>query len=342
MRIWLVGTGMVGRWLLRAFAHRAVELERRHGFNPTLVGVSNARSGFVHAGDGIDPAEVLRALEREQDLAGCSGVERLESALAGLRATEADLLIEVSRSSRAEGEPGATHIREALRRGIPVATSNKWSVALHGVELKRLAANVGVGFRAESTVMSGTPLLGFLLEGLAGTRPLELRGILNATSNFVATRIGEGLAYEQALEEAQRAGLAESDPADDVEGWDGVSKLMILAALVFDRQLRPEDVERRGIDELRVEDLAASLASGKVVKPIERLLVADEGGEVVARTGPEGLDRSDPLAAVAGAGNALVCRCDPLGEVTVTGPGAGRELAGQGVLSDVIALARRR
>jgi homoserine dehydrogenase len=341
VRIWLVGTGMVGRWLLSVFANRAAELERRYAFTPKLVGVSNAQHGFVHSADGIDPGELLRGLERGQGLATVGEVEHLDSALAGMRASEADLLIEVSRSRRLDGEPGASHMREAIRRRIAVATSNKWPVALHGVELKRLASEAGIGFRAESTVMSGTPLLSFLLEGLAGARPLELRGVLNATANLIATRIGEGVTYEQALREAQRAGVAEADPGEDVEGWDAVAKLMILAALVFGRQLASDEVERRGIDELRTAEPGGRAGSRTVVRPVESLVAAEEG-TLVARTAPEELDPDDPLAAVTGLGNAVICRCDPLGEVVLTGPGAGPALAGQGVLSDAIALAGSR
>jgi len=341
VRIWLVGTGTVGRWLLSTFAERAPELDRRYGFTPTLVGVANARDGFVHRADGLDPAALLRLLEGGGRLPDHPGVERFDDAGAGMRATEAELLLEVSCSPRPDGEPGAAHMRDALGRGISVATSNKWPVALHGLELTRLASEAEVGFRAESTVMSGTPLLSFLREGLAGARPLELRGILNATCNLIATRVAQGAGYEHALEEAQRAGLAEADPSADVQGWDSVAKLLILAALVFGHRLRPEDVERRGIGEVGAEELAAA-ASGKVLKPVERLVVGEQDARMVARTQPEGLDSADPLAAIPGPANALVCRCDPLGEVIVSGPGAGPQLAGQGVLSDAIALAGGR
>jgi Homoserine dehydrogenase len=94
-----------------------------------------------------------------------------------------------------------------------VVTSDKWPVALHGTELAALARHQAVAFRAESTVMSGTPVLSALTEGLAGTVPVALRGVLNATANFVLSRMADGLSYEAALGEAQQAGLAEPDPA---------------------------------------------------------------------------------------------------------------------------------
>ena len=106
---------------------------------------------------------------------------------------EADLLVEVTASPPADGEPGLTHIREALQRRIPVVTSNKWPVALHGAELAALARRQGAAFRAESTVMSGTPVLSALAEGMAGAVPVGLRGVLNATANAILSRMADGI-----------------------------------------------------------------------------------------------------------------------------------------------------
>jgi homoserine dehydrogenase len=332
MRVWLVGFGTVGRWLADALDSNAERLADRHGVEVKVVGVANERDGFVHDENGLD----LRALLEGGPLAERRGPTALE----GIRATEADLLVEVT-ASPAGGEPGISHMREALGRGIPVVTSNKWPVALHGVELAALARERGIAFRAESTVMSGTPLLSTLTEGLAGAVPLGLRGLLNATANFILTRMAGGRSYPDALAEAQAAGLAERDPAADVEGHDSVAKVMILSALVFRRQLRIEDVGRRGIDEIADEELEEAAATGKRVKHVATLeFERPDGGEVTARVRPELVPPDDPLAGIDGTTNAVVCRADPLGEIVVAGPGAGPELAGQGVLSDLIAVAR--
>jgi homoserine dehydrogenase len=264
------------------------------------------------------------------------------TALDGLRATEADLLVQVAASPPHDGEPGVAHMREALGRGIPVVTSDKWPVALHGVELAALARSRGVAFRAESCVMSGTPLLGSLVDGLAGAIPIGLRGLLNATANFILTRMAEGRSYEEALAEAQAAGLAERDPAADVDGGDTVAKVMILSALVFGRQLRPEDVGCRGITDVARSQLERAAASGDRVKHVATLEFSepDGAGDVLARVAPEALGPDDPLARIDGTTNAVAFRASPVGGVMIAGPGAGPELAGQGVLSDLIAVAR--
>jgi homoserine dehydrogenase len=342
MRVWLVGFGTVGRWLAGALDTQAERLAARYDVEVTVVGVANSRDGFVHAEDGLDLGILLELAGEGRSIAEHPGVTHWPTALEGLRATEADLLVEATASPAADGDPGVSHMRESLGRGIPVVTSNKWPVALHGVELAELARGRGVPFRAESTVMSGTPLLSSLVEGLAGAAPVGLRGLLNATVNFILSRMAEGRSYEDALAEAQAAGLAERDPAADVEGHDSVAKVMILSALVFRRQLRLGEVARRGIDAIARTEIDEAAATGKRLKHVATLEFSepDGAGDVTARVEPELVGPDDPLARIDGTTNAVVCRAIPVGEVVVAGPGAGPELAGQGVLSDLLAAAR--
>ena len=142
----------------------------------TVVGIANARDGFACDAGGLDLASVLAAAAGGRPITGQPGARVWPSAIEGLRATDADVLVQVT-ASRADGEPGLSHIREALQRGIAVVTSDKWPVALHGAELAELARRQAVAFRAESTVMSGTPVLSALSEGLAGAVRVALRGI---------------------------------------------------------------------------------------------------------------------------------------------------------------------
>ena len=262
LRVWLVGFGTVGRWLAGALGAQADQLASRYGRGVTVVGIGNARDGFIYHPDGLDVGSVLAAAAGGRPITEQPGARVWPTAIDGLRATEADLLVEVTGSPPAAGEPGLTHMREALRRGIPVVTSNKWPVALHGVELAELARRRGVAFRAESTVMSGTPVLSTLTEGLAGTVPVALRGLLNATANLVLSRMAHGTSYENALAAAQRTGLAERDPAADVEGHDTVAKLMILSALVFGRQLRRDQVACQGITGVTGQQARDAAAAG--------------------------------------------------------------------------------
>jgi homoserine dehydrogenase len=316
---------MVGEWLLHAMDRHGDRLRDRYGIDLKLVGLGSRSGGFVYREDGIDMAD--RA----------SG-DRWPTALAGLEATDTDILVEVTQSPSSDGEPGLSHLRHGLRRGVSVATSNKWPVALAGVELVALADRYGGGIRAESTVMSGTPVLAALTTGLGGAEPLALRGIVNATVNFICTRIAAGGTYAEALAQAQEAGLAERDPSADVDGLDATAKLMVLSALVFGVQLEVSDVARRGLSALGEAEFEAALARGDRVRELVELAPGAGRSTVEARP----ITPDDPFFAVDGTTNAIRLQVDPLGEIAISGPGAGRALAGQGVFSDLIALARER
>lgn len=328
---------MVGRWLLRAIAVHRRRLEDEHGIELQVVALANRRD-FVHRQQGIEIEDALALGAAGRSLADMSGTERWPTALAGLEATMTDVLVEVSQSPAGDGEPGISHIRRALRSGASVATSNKWPVALAGVELSKLARERGAGLRAESTVMSGTPVLTALTNGLGGATPIRLRGLLNATVNKICSRLAEGVDYEDALAEAQGDGLAEADPGADVEGLDSVGKLMILSALVFGVQLRLEDVECRGISTLTQHQVTEALARG--ARPREVSSLDPEAGVHAVKASL--VSRSDPLFDVDGTDNVVGLEVDPIGTISVRGPGAGPQLAGQGVFSDLIALALER
>ena len=297
-RIWLVGFGTVGRWLARALHDGAGTLAERYGITPRVVAIANAGDGFVYREAGFDLGSALEATS----LAELDADERYATAIEGLRATDADVLVEVSASPAEDGEPGLSHIREALGRGIGVATSNKWPVALDGVGLAELARRNGAELRAESTVMSGTPVLRALTDGLAGAEPVAIRGVLNATVNFILTRMGDGRSYEEALAEAQAAGLAERDPAADVDGHDSVAKLMILAALVFGRQLGVEEVGREGIAGTTLAQVEEAAGRSERIRELATLEFAEPGGrgELTARGRAHGARRRRPTRTARG------------------------------------------
>lgn len=177
-----------------------------------------------------------------------------------------------------------------------------------------------------------------------GAVPVSLRGLLNATANFILTQMADGKSYDDALAAAQDAGLAERDPAADVNGLDATAKVMILSGLVFGRQLGREQVTCRGISDITSLEIGRAASAGGRLKHVATLGFSGPGGAgtVTARVQPELVRQDDPLAGIDGITNAVVCQASPVGEVTITGPGAGPQLAGQGVLSDIIAVARWR
>jgi homoserine dehydrogenase len=334
MRVSIVGFGTVGRWLADAIHRRRGWLSAECGVAVAVTGVATRRDGFVHHEAGFDIPYLLDLVSAGRPLATYPGSRRWATALEGLRQTQADVVAESSNTNPREPEPALSHLRLALERGADVITSSKGACAAAGVELQALARRLGRRFRMESTVMSGTPVLATLREGLAGARVRELRGILNGTANYILTRMTEGLDYRSALAEAQAQGLAEPDPTDDVESHDVVAKIRILAAVAFDLTLPEDQVVRRGIARMPPDAAVRAVGEDRRLK-----LVATIGPEV-ARVEPIALPLTDPLARVDGVMNALVVRTDTVREVTIVGPGAGPEQAGQGMFADLVAVVR--
>ncbi len=168
---------------------------------------------------------------------------------------------------------------------------------------------------------------------------LALRGVLNGTVNHILTLMAAGRTYPDALADAQAHGFAEPDPTDDVEGHDVVAKVRILAAVAFGCAVPLDAVVRRGISDITPGDVEDARREGRRIKLVASARRRDDGS-VAARVEPLALELSDPLARVDGVLNALRIETDTVREVTIIGPGAGREQAGQGMFADLAAMAR--
>jgi homoserine dehydrogenase len=117
-------------------------------------------------------------------------------------------------------EPARTIMLELLRSGKDVVTANKALLAEHGAELFDAARELGRSIAFEASVAGGIPIIANISQCLSANQILSLRGILNGTSNFIVTKMEEGMDYAAAVAAAQRLGFAEANPAMDVDGTD--------------------------------------------------------------------------------------------------------------------------
>jgi homoserine dehydrogenase len=219
-----------------------------------------------------------------------------------------------------------------------VVTSNKGPVALNYRELAELARKNSVEYMIEGTVMSGTPVINLVRNTLAGNDISSIRGILNGTTNFILTHMEAGRSYEEVLAEAQKLGYAEADPTADVEGFDALAKATILANVVMGENLRPDEIPCKGITAITRDDIEKAKAQGKRWKLIGE--IKRNRGKVAASVTPMMVDFEDPLAGVMGAVNAVTFATDLVGDVTITGAGAGRTETGFSILIDILEIHR--
>ena len=338
LRLSVAGFGVVGQGFVELLHGKQEYLRQAFDIDTRLVGVGNGRDGFIYREDGLDIPTVLELARGKQSLTSYERVRHWKTALEGLRETGANVLVEVTPTNLRDAEPGLSHIVTALQMGMHVVTANKGPGALAALDLLALARQQGVQLRMESSVMAGTPVISTTLEGMAGATVQAVRGILNGTTNYILTSMASGRSYAEVLAEAQALGYAETDPTADVEGYDALAKTLILAALVFNSPLKPEQVEREGITALSEEDVQQAQRTGRRIKLVASLQRTDDG--VVASVGPQALPLDDPLASVDGVQNALTIQTDTLAQVTISGPGAGGVQTAQGLLADMIACAR--
>ncbi len=342
LRLSIIGFGTVGQGLAELLATKRALLKQDYGLTVTLVSVANARHGFIYRDEGLDIPTLLELAATGRPLSEHAGARRWANALEGLQATGGDVLAEVTGTNLRDAEPGISHIRAGLAQGMHIITANKGPGALAAAELFSLAQQQSVQLRMEATVMAGTPVLSTIREGMAGANVTAIRGILNGTTNYILSAMATGHDYAEALAEAQAQGYAEADPTADVEGYDAVAKTLILAALVFGSPLKPGQVFRQGITTITREQVLQANDNGKRIKLIASLRRHRETDTLEARVEPTGLALVDPLARVEGVMNAITIHTDTLPEVTVIGPGAGRLQTGQGLLADLIAIARTK
>jgi homoserine dehydrogenase len=334
-RLALIGFGSAGQGLAQILRDHGAALVRRYGVELRMVAVCTQRRGSLYEADGLDPAALLAAIQHDGHLRNLAG-QRDWSPLEMIEQANADVLVELSPTDLITGEPATSHIRAALGRRMHTITANKGPIALHLPELRRLASDAQLYLGYEGTVMSGTPALRLGWSDLAGCEILELRGIVNGTTNYILTQMEGGISYADALAEAQQLGYAEADPTGDVEGYDAAAKAVILANVLMDARLGLGDVERAGITTLTRDTIAAARDSGERWKLIAR--VWREGEQVRASVQPTRLPFSHPLASARGATNALTLTTDLLGDVTLIGPGAGGAATGFAIISDLLAL----
>ncbi len=316
-------------------------LKNNFGFDAKVVAISDKFKGSIFVDEGIDLDGLLAHMEQTGKVDGftapgaITGLDPIET----IRRSNADIIAEASFTDIKTGEPATSHVREALGTGKHVITTNKGPVALFQRELDALAKQNKVQFRYEGAVMSGTPIFNLMEFCLAGNDVVEVKGILNGTTNFILTKMEEDdMAYEDALALAQKLGYAEADPTGDVEGYDALAKVMQLSNIALGGNLKEEDIEREGITGITSEMIKAAAAEGMRYKLIGS--TRKEGGKIIAYVKPIKLPLSDPLAGVGGAINALTFSCDLSGDVTIQGPGAGQMETGFALLIDILAINR--
>ncbi|MGZ6314855.1 MAG: homoserine dehydrogenase [Candidatus Limnocylindrales bacterium] len=322
------------------------------------VGAEVARGFLRNPGRRIGPAggrmlELVAIADMDVQGAVDRGMPRelmMPDAGAVIRRDDVDVIVELLGGD----EPARSLMAEALKAGKPVVTANKHVLAHHGAELESVARASGAALRYEASVCGGTPVLDAISRGLAANHIRRVRGIVNGSTNFILTEMMQARRpYEEVLAAAQAQGYAERDPRADVEGRDAANKLAILTRLAFGAwpeigsivasppSLRGDG--KPGITGVSAADIAGAVGLGLAIRLVA---TASTPGTAEPAFGLAGsvmtcaVPVAAPLGRTDGVLNRLEVDADPVGRVSLEGPGAGGPATSSAVLADLLEVVR--
>jgi homoserine dehydrogenase len=319
LRVGIAGLGTVGASVLKILRDKGEMLTRQCGKEIIVTAVS-ARDATRDR--GVD----------------FSSATWFDDPVALAKSNNIDVFIELIGGD--EG-PARAAVEAALRSGRHVVTANKALLAKHGVSLAKIAEEKGVLLNFEAAVAGGIPVIKALRESLTGNTVSRVYGIMNGTCNYILTRMwDEGISFEDCLADAQRLGYAEADPTFDIEGNDTAHKLAILTSLAFGTQIAADDIYLEGISNISLADIKAADELGYRIKLLGVALKTDSGIE--QRVHPTMVPVESVIAQVHGVTNAVAIETDLLGELLLSGPGAGGAATASAVIGDLADIAKSR
>lgn len=317
LRVGVAGLGTVGASLARLILTRS-DLLSAEGARPLQLTAISARDASKDR--GFDTTGMTFHTDLEE-LANDPNVDLVVELIGG------------------EDGPAKILVEAALKACKPVITANKALLAAHGLELAALAEEANVPLLFEAAVAGGIPAIRALRDAVPGQKVSRVSGILNGTCNYILTRMErEGIAFDDVLADAQRLGYAEADPTFDIDGFDTAHKLAILTSLAFGTQIEASEIYVEGIRAITPEDMTAASELGYRIKLLGVAQMTDTGIE--QRVHPTMLPLDSTLAQVNGVLNAVAIDTDLLGEIVLSGPGAGGDATAASVLADLQDIAR--
>jgi len=330
----MVGFGNVGRAFARLILNKQEVLEREHGLILQVTGIATGRHGMAIDPQGIGLEHALEVSTRGENLTYLSKTPQPASVLEFICQVPAVVLLENSPVNHLTGQPAVDHLRAALQRGMHAITANKGPVVHAFRELNQLAVASGRRFLFESTVMDGAPIFSLFRETLPGVVLQGFHGILNSCTNLILGRMEQGETFEQAVRYAQSIGITETDPSEDIDGWDASIKVALLVTVLMGLPLLPQQVEREGIRGITPQGLAEAKRAGERWKLV--CSARREGSGVRAKVAPQRVRPDSPLYSINGTSSYVEFEMDVLPGLGIVENDPGPDTTAYGLLADLL------
>ena len=319
---------MVGQSFVKLLLSHSTDLYNDYGIKPKVVACAD-HEGIVTCNQGLDLDRLLNVKKKKRSVIQYGSNTDTSGIIDVIENIDAEVVIELTPTNITNAEPGKTHIITAMKSGKNVITVNKGPLALEFPSLMELAEYNRIAFKFSGTVGGGTPILEFAKRCLKGDRILSFEGILNGTTNYILSKMYEGLNFTQALRDASEKGYAEKDSTLDIEGYDAVAKLVIASNLVMNMKSTMNDVVRTGIRDVQSTQVMNERKKGNAIK----LIASCDGKNLVVK--PKPVSTKDPIC-VDGILNAITFTCQHSGQQTIIGKGAGGMETASSILRDLI------
>ena len=236
-------------------------------------------------------------------------------------------------------EEAKEYMIRAMKAKKHIVTANKVVIANYGKELFEIAEQENVLIYYEASVAGGIPIIREINESLTANRIEQIIGIINGTTNYILSKMTiDGSSFEEALKEAQEKGYAEADPTSDVDGYDAVYKLAIMASLSFGTEVDHDCIYREGIRNISDIDIEYAKQFGYSIKLLA--IAKEENNKLELRVHPTLVPSNHPMANVNDAFNAILIKGNAVGELMLYGKGAGDLPTGSAVVGDIISILR--
>ncbi len=333
-RLVMAGFGNVGRALARLLKKKELELLENYGITFSVKGIATGRHGSAIDPVGLDLQSALQLVEKGERIDSLNKVPHGPHTLDFINACQGDVFIETTPLNPITGQPAINHLAAALEQGMHVVTANKGPV-VHGYKtLSQLADSKHLKFLFESSVMDGAPIFSLFRGPLRGARLLGFRGILNSCTNLLLDLMAEGKTLDEAIAYGQSVGITETDPSNDVDGWDAAIKVAALTTVLMDRPLLPQDIDRTGIRGINQQMIAEAAQAGEKWKLV--CSAGYEKGEFQVKVAPQRVGPGSPLYSVKGTSSFVQFKLDVLPGLGILESNPGPETTAFGLLADFL------
>ncbi|MBO5386232.1 homoserine dehydrogenase [bacterium] len=304
-----------------------------------LIGLGTVGSGVFKTLQNFENVEITKIAVRNKNKK--RNIENLDESIVTDNPYEVvnDPEIQIVAELVGGVEPAFDLIKTAIKNGKHIVTANKELLAKHGEELFNFAEANNKVVLYEAAIAGGIPLIMPIKTILAGNKINKIKAILNGTTNYILTKMDvQGASYEDVLKESQELGYAEADPTGDVEGFDAAYKITTLATIAFGKRIKIDKVYREGITKISPDDMKAANEMGYKIKLIASAEL-NKDGRADVRVHPMLVPKSKTLAHIDYVTNAVSLTGHPVGDVTLSGPGAGEFPTASSVVGDILAIA---